>query len=174
MATTWKKISVGKKPDVLLTFAGWSLTLESSAAWATALALAMPSDPSYSGGGVGEAFAVTGPPRDHTAKTSEIPAFQGVGDLAAAVRPHLDGGDKRIYVLAHSSGTAYADHFFAKLCALLKGEKLDKLPQQIWYYNVDGGNDVSMVQHHAIFRQGNIARGIDSTLDAVPVDVPRP
>jgi hypothetical protein len=139
MAATWKPIPVGKKPDVLITFAGWSLRLEGSAAWATALAQAMPADPSYAAGGVGEAFAVMGPPASGPSKPIDIHAFAGIADLVGAVRPHLDGGQKRIYVLAHSSGTAYADHFYKALYAKLTSDKSAPVPQQIWHYNIDGG-----------------------------------
>ena len=55
---TWTKIEVGKQPDVLVTCAGWSLKLDASVAWATALAQAFPTDPSYRAGGVGAAYAV--------------------------------------------------------------------------------------------------------------------
>ena len=159
MSATWKKIDVGKKPDVLITFAGWSLKLEGSIAWATALAQAMPTDPSYGAGGVGEAFAVTGPPASGPANTHKIVPFNGVGDLAGAVRPHLDGSPKRIYVVAHSSGSAYADHFFDNVCQQLKAEKVSDVPKQIWYYNVDGGNDFTNVTHHAIFARAFAVSG---------------
>ena len=159
MPTTWKTIPVSKKPDVLVTFAGWSLRLESSAAWATALSHAMPRDPSYPSGGVGEAFAVTGPPKGGPADTHQIVPFPGIDELVGALRPHFDG-KKRIYVVAHSSGTAYADYLFDKLCAGFKAEKLTSFPQQIWYYNVDGGNDVGKVaHHHAIFARAFAVSG---------------
>ena len=160
MSATWKKIEVGSKPDILVTFAGWSLKLDSSVAWATALAQAMPTDPSYAAGGVGAAFAVTGPPASGPANTHKIVPFIGVGDLAGALRPSPRWkSTKRIYVVAHSSGTAYADHFFDKICQQLKAEKLDDVPKQIWYYNVDGGYDLANVTHHPIFARAFAVSG---------------
>lgn len=156
---TWSKIEVGKKPDVLVTCAGWSLKLDASVAWATALSQAFPSDSSYKAGGIGAAFAVTGPPQSGPSATSKIPPFAGLDDLAGALRPYLDGSEKRVYVVAHSSGTAYADFLFDRICKTLTKEKVKELPKQVWYYNLDGGWDLGTVTHHPIFAHAFSASG---------------
>jgi hypothetical protein len=165
---TWSKIEVGKKPDVLVTCAGWSLKLDASVAWANALAQVFPSDPSYKAGGVGVAYAVTGPPASGPAATAKIAPFAGVAELAAALRPHLDGSEKRIYLVAHSSGTAYADFIFDKLGQIFKAEKAKEVPKQVWYYNLDGGWDEGKVLSHPIFAHAFTASGFIKVKDKGP------
>jgi hypothetical protein len=150
----WEKISLSDKPDVLITFAGLSLTLKSSHAWAVALAAAMPSSAK---GGVGEAFAVTGPNAEFHA-----------GSLADALAPHFaEDAPKRIHVVSHSSGVEYS----RKLFDLLMANKDAKKAKRLFYYNVDGGNDAETVKKGgSLFGQALAVSGflVDEAGNTIP------
>jgi hypothetical protein len=126
----WTKTDIGKKPDVLIAFAGYKLKLESSQKWAAALAAAIPSKTSKNG--VGTAFAVRGPN-----KTGDTLDAQSLAD---ALDPVFTGdASTRIFMVTHSSGYSFTNQLFR---LLIKTKSKDKAyAQRLVYYNLDGGDD---------------------------------
>jgi hypothetical protein len=125
---TYKKIASKQVDKIVICFAGWSVKQNGAQNWAEELYLDRLNKNNYVG-----LFAVQGP-KDVFFESLEIETNQLVNYLLTSKDfKQQDKSKLEILVIAHSSGSYVAHHFFHEL-----QKQSPKLLRSITYFNLDG------------------------------------
>jgi hypothetical protein len=130
---------MGDRNSILITFAGLTMSVEGSQAWADALVeAALPA--------VGHRFGIQGP-GDDDGSYDRFADFKQLGDMVRTLAGKFTSESDRMIVVAHSSGTFMAHRFFDRYLLHDPGP----LAGRVVYYNVDGAKGPSDAAINKLF-----------------------